>query len=153
MTKKSFSDMNCSIARALEIVGEHWTLLVLRELFQGAGKFDELQKRLSIASNILSARLETLTAFGVVKRVQYQAKPARYAYKLTEKGVELLPVLLTLMHWGDLWLSEGAKPPLLLKHKTCGQDTHAETVCAHCKKPLQYRQLVRKLNNGTGLGV
>jgi DNA-binding HxlR family transcriptional regulator len=101
MKRTSFEDMNCSLARALEIVGEWWTLLVLREAFLGARRFEELQDRLGIARNVLTARLKALAKHGVLERRRYQERPARHEYVLTEKGRALYPVIVTLLAWGD----------------------------------------------------
>ena len=126
----------CSIARALSVVGERWTLLILREIFFGVARFDPLRRRLGISRNVLTQRLDHLVAQGVVVKVPYQDRPVRYEYKLTEKGRDLYPVLLALLAWGDRWAAEGGPPSLTLTHRTCGQHLLPTTNCAHCGDPL-----------------
>lgn len=127
----------CSIARALSVVGERWTLLILREIFFGVARFDPLRRRLGISRNVLTQRLEHLVEHGVLEKVPYQDRPVRHEYRLTEKGRDLYPVLLALLGWGDRWATEGAPPSLTLTHRTCGHHLTAKTTCAHCGDPLE----------------
>jgi len=129
-------DAPCSIARALGVVGERWTLLILREIFQGSGRFDDLRGALGISRNVLSARLEGLVESGVLEKVLYQDRPVRFEYRLTEKGRDLYPVLLSLLRWGDRWLTEGDQPPLTLFHRGCGKAITPEAACDHCGETL-----------------
>src|ERR1700754_1877665 len=101
MLRSDYDEQNCSIARALELVGERWSLLILREAFLGTRRFDEFQSRLGIARNVLQSRLERLTEGGLMRRVAYQQRPLRYEYRLSRKGVDLWPVVVALMKWGD----------------------------------------------------
>src|SRR5207253_8531836 len=101
MPTRRFADQNCSIARTLEAVGERWTLLVLREAFLGVRRFDRMQSELSIARNILADRLQTLVETGILERRPYQDHPPRFEYRLTQKGLDLYPILVSLMRWGD----------------------------------------------------
>jgi DNA-binding HxlR family transcriptional regulator len=126
----------CSIARALGVVGERWTLLILREIFQGSSRFDSLRGALGISRNVLSARLDQLVAAGVLEKVAYQDRPVRFEYRLTEKGSDLYPVLLSLLRWGDRWLTAGEPPPLTLIHRGCGKTISPEIACDHCGEPL-----------------
>ncbi len=123
--------MHCSIARTLDLVGEWWSLLVVRDVFYGIRRFDDLLDHLGISRNILSDRLETLVANGLLKRHRYQERPPRYEYRLTEKGVDLLPVLLALMRWGDRWVG-WEQPPVRLIHKDCGKPATPSLSCAEC---------------------
>ncbi|MGV0593096.1 winged helix-turn-helix transcriptional regulator [Mycolicibacterium vulneris] len=132
MPKQSFSDISCSIARAVEVVGQRWTPLVLRDLFAGMTRFEDIRRDLGIASNILAARLDELERHGVVERRQYQSAPPRYEYVLTDKGRDLYPVIATLVAWGDKWLAGEDGPPALIVHTECGHATTAKTVCAEC---------------------
>lgn len=118
MRRTSFADMNCSIARTLEVVGEWWALLVVREAFYGVRRFDDFQARLGIARNVLSTRLATLVEHGVLERRQYQDHPPRCEYRLTEKGRALFPVMVTLMQWGDNWEAEGQAPVVMVDRET-----------------------------------
>lgn len=130
--KQSFSDISCSIARAVEVVGQRWTPLVLRDLFAGMTRFEDIRRDLGIASNILAARLDELECHGVVERRRYQSAPPRYEYLLTDKGRDLYPVIATLVAWGDKWLAGEDGPPALIVHTECGHATTAKTVCAEC---------------------
>jgi DNA-binding HxlR family transcriptional regulator len=133
--------MDCSIARSLEIVGEWWTPLILRDAFLGVTRFEELQQRLGIARNILTKRLDTLVDAGVMERRVYDEARDRSDYVLTEKGRALWPVLVTLRQWGDEWVTGKARAPIALVHKTCGAQTTAELVCDHCGEQLHQRDL------------
>lgn len=132
--------MDCSIARALDVVGERWSLLILRDAFYGVSRFDDFQRDLGVARNILTDRLSKLVASGVLERVQYEERPPRFDYRLTRKGRELLPVLLTMMQWGDKWSGDGS-PPVTLTHTKCGHETHPVLTCARCGEELKRSEL------------
>lgn len=131
---------NCTVARALEVIGDRWTVLVLRDAFYGVRRFGDFVADLDIARNVLADRLAKLVDAGVMEKVAYETRPPRYEYHLTEKGRDLLPVMLTLWRWGDRWCA-GDDPPVKLFHRTCGEQTHAEIVCSHCHEPLQRHDL------------
>jgi DNA-binding HxlR family transcriptional regulator len=116
MLKRDYKGQNCSIARALEVVGERWTLLIVRDVFLGLRRFDELQENLGIARNVLTERLNRLVEEEILERVRYSERPERHEYRLTDKGRELNLALTALQQWGDKHLSE--KPPRLLRRKT-----------------------------------
>lgn len=132
MPKPSFADIACSIARSVDVVGERWTPLILRDLFVGMSRFEDIRRDLGIASNVLAARLDRLERDGIVDRHQYQTAPVRHEYRLTEKGRDLYPVIATLIAWGDKWMAAGNGPPALIVHSECGHATTAVTVCAEC---------------------
>jgi DNA-binding HxlR family transcriptional regulator len=111
--KRDYEGQNCSIARALEVVGERWTLLIVRDVFLGLRRFDQLQQNLGIARNVLTDRLNRLVEEGILERVRYSERPERFEYRLTAKGRELDIALAGLRQWGDKHLS--AKPPRLLR--------------------------------------
>jgi DNA-binding HxlR family transcriptional regulator len=113
--RRDYEGQNCSIARALEVVGERWTLLIVRDVFLGRRRFDELHASLGIARNVLTDRLNRLTDEGILERVRYSERPERYEYRLTPKGRDLNVALTALRQWGDAYLSE--KPPMLLRRK------------------------------------
>jgi DNA-binding HxlR family transcriptional regulator len=136
MPKQAFSDIACSIARAVDLVGQRWTPLILRDMFVGMTRFEDFRRDLGVASNILAERLADLEKNGVVTRRQYQSKPARHEYLLTEKGRDLYPVIATLLAWGDKWLAGPEGPPALIVHADCGHVTTAKTVCADCNGEL-----------------
>ena len=134
-------EMACSIARTLEHIGERWTFLILRDAFYGVRRFDDFQADLGVARNILTKRLKKLVETGIMRREQYQDNPARYEYRLTEKGRELVPILATMVAWGDKWEHDG-EPPLILIHDECGHPMHAEAVCSHCAGRLDAFNIV-----------
>jgi len=124
-----------SVSRALQIIGDKWSFMVVREAFFGNRRYDKILTELSIAPNILTDRLSRLVANGVFHRRQYQSSPDRYEYLLTDVGRDLYGPFIAMLRWGDSWLSKG-KPPLLLKHIACGNDFHAAVVCDRCKEPI-----------------
>ena len=136
MQRTDFTAMPCSIARTLAVVGEPWTPLILRDITFGLTRFDELQRDLGVATNVLTDRLNTLVARGLVSREPYQTRPLRHRYQLTEAGAELLPVLLALLAWGDKWAGDGHGAPVTIVHRDCGQPTEGLLVCSVCKRPL-----------------
>ncbi|MEM9132151.1 MAG: helix-turn-helix domain-containing protein [Actinomycetota bacterium] len=136
MRRKSYADMNCSVARALDVVGDPWTLLVVRDMFWGYHRFEEFQKRLGIARNTLADRLGLLVDHGIAARVAYQESPARYEYRLTPKGKALHPVIVTLMAWGDEW-SGIEEPPVHLVEESSGRTVSPVLVDAETGTPLK----------------
>lgn len=120
--RKRFHDKNCSVARALDLLGEWWTMLIIREAFFGARHFDDFQKRLGIARNILSSRLRRLTEQGVLEQVPAKEGGRRKIYRLTDMGRELLPVLIALMQWGDRWITGPGREPLRVVERRSGRD-------------------------------
>ncbi|MEE4023896.1 helix-turn-helix domain-containing protein [Gordonia sp. PKS22-38] len=131
MRRARFTDMNCSVAQTLEIVGEWWTLLIIRDALFGVTRFDDFSTRLGIARNVLTQRLDTLVEHGVLIREPYQDKPVRYDYRLTEKGRDLWTVLAALRQWGDKWAIDGS-PPVVTEHPGCGHVMTVEPVCSEC---------------------
>jgi DNA-binding HxlR family transcriptional regulator len=128
----------CSIARTLDLVGEKWALLAVREVFLGNRRFDEMVRRTGAPRDTLAARLRTLTGAGILERRQYCEHPARYEYRLTEAGRDLYPVIVALMRWGDQHLAGDDGPPLVLEHR-CGHPLAAQLVCESCGEPVDPR--------------
>ncbi len=128
----------CSVARTLDIVGEKWALLAVREVFLGDRRFDEMIRRTGAPRDTLAARLRTLTGAGILERRLYSEHPARFEYHLTAAGRDLYPVIVTLMRWGDTYLAGDGGPPLVLEH-TCGQVLAAQVVCGACGEPVRAR--------------
>ena len=124
----------CSIANALAVVGERWSMLALREIMLGECRFDQIARNTGASRDILAARLGKLVSCGVLERQQYQAHPPRYEYVPTKAGHALQPILLGLMEWGDLYVTAGA-PPTVWEHD-CGAELHPQTVCAQCGQPV-----------------
>lgn len=133
-----------SVSRTLQIIGDRWSFLVLREAFFGVKRFDVLQGRLVVAPNILADRLTRLVAQRILRRRKYQDQPEQFAYHLTEMGRALYLPMIEMMRWGDRWVSEA--PPLILTHRDCGQDFHSLIVCDHCRSPLRPRDMRYRLN-------
>jgi DNA-binding HxlR family transcriptional regulator len=131
--------LDCVVANGLAVFGDRWSVLILRDAFLGVRRFEEFRRDLGIARNILTERLERLVAGGILTRQRYQDHPPRDEYVLTDKGKDLLDVLLALWRWGDRW--EPVPLPRRLIHETCGQVTHAIATCAHCGEPLTRRNL------------
>jgi DNA-binding HxlR family transcriptional regulator len=148
MKRTSFARWPCSIARTVDLLGDWWTPLVLREAFYGVRRFDEFQQSLGIGRNILTERLRRLVDNGLLERRKYQDRPQRHEYRLTEKGRDFFPVLAALMRWGDRWLDGGKGEPVTLRHLTCGQVSRAEIVCSECGEPLSARDVVTELGPG-----
>jgi DNA-binding HxlR family transcriptional regulator len=137
----------CSIARTLDIVGEKWALLAVREVFLGNRTFDEMVRRTGAPRDTLAARLRTLTGAGILERRQYCEHPARFEYHLTAAGRDLYPVIVTLMRWGDRYLAGDDGPPLILQHH-CGHQVVAQVVCQACGEPLQARDTKPLVSGG-----
>src|SRR3954451_1492298 len=134
------SSHKCSIARTLSVLGERWTLLVLHQSFVGVKRFDQFQRTLGIARNVLADRLQTLVGEGILERRVYQERPRRLEYKLTAKGRDLYPVLVSLMQWGDRYNAPDG-PPMRLRHNTCGHETEPQFVCSECGEALDPREM------------
>lgn len=132
MPYREFEGQNCSIARALAIVGERWSLLVLREVALGRRRFREIQRQTGVAPNILSDRLETLVERGVLERRPSREDPATMEYRATRKGLDLGPVLIALTHWGDKYESPNG-PPREAVHSRCGHEVESLLHCPHCE--------------------
>jgi DNA-binding HxlR family transcriptional regulator len=133
----------------MDLLGDQWTLLVLREAFNGVRRFDQFQAELSIARNTLTERLDRLTGAGLLDRVRYQDRPARYEYPLTEMGRDFYPVMSAMIRWGDQWLADSTGPPRLLRHLDCGETTTAVVNCAHCGGAMTADRVV--MEPGPGL--
>jgi len=138
VTNVSARPRPCSIARTLDIVGEKWALLAVREVFLGNRRFDEMVRRTGAPRDTLAARLRTLTGAGILERRRYCEHPARFEYYLTDAGRDLYPVIVTLMHWGDRYLADDDGPPMILEHR-CGHRLEAQVVCQACGEPLHAR--------------
>ena len=130
--KTDFSKMHCSIARTLDLVGECWSLLIIRDALGGKRRFDEFQASLGIATNVLAARLKRLTDAGILQQTRYQRHPVRYEYQLTEKGRALSPILFSLMQWGDRFNPDPKGPSRALVHRPCGHRATLKVVCPDC---------------------
>lgn len=141
MQRTDFSRMQCSIARGLAVAGEPWSPLVIRDVYIGINRFEDLQRDLGISRKVLAERLRHLVAAGMLERRRYSERPPRDEYALTEMGSEFVDVLMALVAWGDRWTAGDAGPPILYRHRTCGQITHVEPHCAACGEILRSRDV------------
>ncbi|MEJ8574458.1 helix-turn-helix domain-containing protein [Microbaculum marinum] len=134
-----------SVSKTLEIIGDKWSFMVVREAFFGARRYEQMQSRLTIAPNILTDRLAHFVRHDVFVRRQYSSSPPRYEYVLTSKGRDLYAPFIAMFAWGDRWLSQG-KPPLILTHKTCGNDFNPVVICPECKQEIDAGSMRYRLN-------
>jgi DNA-binding HxlR family transcriptional regulator len=135
MQRTTFGDMACSIARTLDVIGEPWSPLILRDIWVGLNRFDRIQADLGISRKVLTERLNHLVERGILTRRPYDQRP-RYEYELTEQGTELLELLMVMVAWGDKWLAGPAGPPVLYRHHACGRTSHVALSCAACGQPM-----------------
>jgi DNA-binding HxlR family transcriptional regulator len=131
MLKRDYPTQYCSMASTLEIIGERWTILIVRDIFLGVRRFDDLQRKLGVARNILQTRLERLVDHGILVKRPYQERPVRYEYRLTTKGADLWPILVSLLQWGDRYAIDGERP-MILQHKGCGGELDDRRRCVAC---------------------
>ena len=144
-----FSAENCSIGRTLEIIGERWTILVLRESFFGVRRFDEFQRNLGIARNILAARLQTLVGAGLLERRRYQERPERFEYRLTEKGRDMYPAMIAIKAWGDKHAADPEGPSVTLLHGD--HEFTPDIRCAECGEAVTARDITPVAGPGAKL--
>jgi DNA-binding HxlR family transcriptional regulator len=135
MLGRTYDSQTCSVAGSLEVVGERWSLLIVRDAFMGARRFEDFQRRTGAARNVLAARLNLLVEEGIFKRAQYQEHPVRHEYRLTEKGQDLWPVIVALLKWGDRYVYPGNEP-IRLVHKGCGGEINDRRICGTCGAQL-----------------
>ena len=140
MERKSFSEMHCSVAQCLEVVGEWWSLLIVRDAFLGVTRFDDFQERLGISRNVLNQRLARLVEADVLVKVPYSEHPPRHDYRLTDKGRDLWPVLTTMRQWGDKYAAPDG-PPLELFHESCGSMSEPRMICSSCGEGIGPRDV------------
>jgi DNA-binding HxlR family transcriptional regulator len=147
MLGSDYPTQTCSIASALEVVGERWSLLIVRDVLLGVRRFDEMQSDLGIARNVLQSRLQRLIEHGVLEKRRYQERPERYEYLLTDKGLDLWPAVVALMQWGDKYGAPQG-PPTVLEHRGCGGAVDEHRICAACGARLSARDV--RANPGPG---
>jgi DNA-binding HxlR family transcriptional regulator len=140
MKWRDVGELECSVARALALVGDRWTLLVLRDAFLGARRFGQF-RAVGLTRHRLADRLRRLVAAGVFDRVPYRERPPRFEYRLTDKGRDLYPVVVSLTRWGDRWMAGAAGPPVELVHRDCGHTVMPRLTCPHCARPVTARDM------------
>jgi DNA-binding HxlR family transcriptional regulator len=148
VTRTSTADWPCTIARSIDLLGEGWTLLVMRQACLGTRRFEDFQRSLGIGRNILTLRLNRLVDEGLLRRVEYQERPVRHEYRLTEKGRDVYPILAAMAAYGDKWLVGDEGTPLVLHHTACDHDMVAVVTCSACAKPLDVRQVQARKGPG-----
>jgi DNA-binding HxlR family transcriptional regulator len=136
MQRTDFGAMACSIARTLEIAGEPWSPLILRDVYVGISRFDDLQRDLGISRKVLTQRLGWLVEHGMLERRPYSARPPRFEYVLTDKGLAFCDILVLMTAWGDRWAAGPEGPPVLHRHRACGKVTRVHLCCDRCGEPL-----------------
>jgi DNA-binding HxlR family transcriptional regulator len=133
--------VECSIARALSIVGDRWTMMIVRDVFLGIRRFDAMQKDLDLTPHRLSHRLGKLVRDGILARVEYEKRPRRFEYRLTEKGIDLFPLIVVLNTWGDRWMAGRSGAPIELVHRNCGRAIKPALTCPCCKEKMVPREM------------
>ena len=141
MRWNELSEENCSMARTVSVIGDRWTLLILRDCFLRVRRFEDFQERLGITRPILANRLRKLVDEFVLVKVPYQQRPLRYEYRLTQKGLDLYPIAMAIVHWGDVHMAGKKGRPLLHAHDLCGKDFDPVMVCSECGEPLNPKQV------------
>ena len=143
-----YRNQTCSVAATLEVVGERWSLLIVRDVLLGLRRFDQLQADLGIARNILQSRLSGLVGAGVLEKHRYQERPERFEYRLTEKGLDLWPTIVALLQWGDKYAAPNG-PPVVLEHRGCGGAVDEHRICSVCGERLEVRDVRARRGPGT----
>ncbi len=141
MRWEELGQAECSVAQTLSVIGDRWTLLILRDCFLGIRRFDDFLNSLDVSRTILTNRLSKLVEAGVLEKLPYQERPTRYDYRLTKKGQDLYPVILTLVQWGDKYRADGKVPPVQRVHKNCGHTLKAHIVCEECGEDIIPQQV------------
>lgn len=141
MRWSEIGDQRCSVARTLSVIGERWTLLVLREAFLRTRRFDDFQRLTGAPRPILADRLRTLVEQGILERRPYGTHPDRHEYRLTRKGLDLYSVIVSLMEWGDRWMPDALGPPVTLEHATCGHEITPALTCPQCGERVIAREM------------
>ncbi|RKG36730.1 winged helix-turn-helix transcriptional regulator [Acinetobacter rongchengensis] len=141
----------CSVARTLSVIGDTWSMMIIRNAFLGIRRFDDFHKNLGVTRHVLTARLNTLVEEEILYKAPYTETQKRFEYRLTQKGLDLYPILMSIIHWGDTYMDKGQGAPVDCIHKTCGHKFHPVMVCSECSEPLNPKQV--KVEIGKGLSV
>lgn len=141
MKWNEIGEQPCSVARALSVFGDRWTMLILRNAFMGVRRFDDFQRSLGLTRHVLSERLKRLVEHGILAKVPYVAHQERFEYQLTEKGVELYPVMLSMVQWADKWMDMGLGKPVEFIHKSCAKPLNTKMVCVECEQAVHIKDV------------
>jgi len=142
MRWQTLAKEDCSLARTLAVVGDRWTLMILRDAFLKVRRFEDFEQSLQIARRVLAERLALLVEEGILKKVPYQERPVRHEYRLTDKGLDLYPAILSLVHWGDKYYAGRKGPPVIHTHVKCGHDFRSVMTCSECGESVSAREVV-----------
>ena len=145
MRWSEINGMKCSVARSLSVIGDRWTMLIVRDAFLGVRRFEDFQNDLGLTRHRLAARLRKLVDDGILVRIPYQDRPRRYEYRLTEKGIDLYPVVVSLLRWGDRWMAGKEGPPIELVHRNCGAHVMPALTCPQCNEEVNARTMSARL--------
>jgi DNA-binding HxlR family transcriptional regulator len=149
MRQTSFGEFHCSLARSLEVVGDWWTPLIVRDVAVGLNRFDEIVEDLGISRNLLATRLEDLEGNGILQRRQYHERPPRFEYTLTKAGEELIPILMALTTWGDRWFTPPGGAPVRFQHLACGHTFTPKVSCSACGAPIRGDDVIPRPGPGS----
>lgn len=144
MRWRDIGGMTCSIARTLSVVGDRWTLLIVRDSFLGTRRFEDFQAHLGMTRHRLADRLRKLVEHGILERSRYQERPPRFEYRLSEKGRDLYPVIVSMLRWGDRWMAGEDGPPIELVHRGCGHQVTPALVCPDCGARVAARDMLAR---------
>ena len=146
MRASQLAKMTCTIARSVDAIGDPWTIMIIKELFLGQKRFDDIQMYTGMSPHLLSVRMKKLEKHGIVQRRAYQQRPTRYEYRLTEKGIDLWPILVAFKDWSARWSKWPQGEPLNIRHKACGHVTALRVVCSHCGEPINARDVRQEMS-------
>ena len=152
MKWNSLEEEPCSVARTVAVIGDRWTLLVLRDCFLRVRRFEDFQARLGVPRHVLADRLKKLVRHGVLRRVPYQTRPKRHEYILTQKGLDLYPIIMSIVHWGDVHMVDERGRPRLYEHKLCGKMFDPVMTCSECAQPLSPKEVHVHVGPGANHG-
>lgn len=141
MKWEEIGDQPCSVARTLSVLGDRWTMLILRNAFMGVRRFDDFQRSLGLTRHVLSERLKRLVEHEILVKVPYVQRQERFEYQLTEKGLDLYPIILAMVQWADKWMDLGMGKPLEFTHKSCGKKINPKVVCSECNDPIHVQDV------------
>ena len=138
----------CSVARTLSVIGDTWSIMIIRNAFLGIRRFDDFQKNLGVTRHVLTDRLNTLVEEEILFKAPYTEAQKRFEYRLTQKGLDLYPILMSIIHWGDTYMDKGQGAPVDYVHKTCGHKFHPVMICSECTEPLDPKQVKVEIGKG-----